>query len=298
MTAIVWDQVGERRFETGVDRGVLYPGPDEDYTPGVPWNGLTAVTEKVEGEAPKPFYFDGIKYLQLPEYRDFEATLAALTYPEEFEVCEGSYETTDGVLVTLQMPKMFGLCYRTLVGNDVENEKLGYKLHLVYGAMAHPTNKVYSSMTNAAEPVPFAWEISTTPTEISGFRPTAHLVVDSTRFSEATLSELEDILYGTEETDPRLPLPDEVIGLTMGLFFIIPLAEPDPELLPEGEDTPEGSGVFSESDEGAYAVDSDDISEEVRRVITIHDGEPVPSYAEPGDVIYNVDTGVVYRLEA
>lgn len=211
-----WDQVGERIYETGIDRGVLYvPNAAGEYVEGYVWNGLVSVSENPTGAEATPQYADNIKYLNLISAEEFEATLEAFTYPDEFAQFDGTAEPNPGVLIGQQNRGHFGLAYRTLVGNDVSGTELGYKLHLVYGAMAAPTEKAYGTVNESPEAITFSWELTTSPVTVDGYRATATLVVDSTKVDAASLAALEEILYGTDEPEalPRMPLPDEVITL-------------------------------------------------------------------------------------
>jgi hypothetical protein len=209
-----WDQVGERVYETGVDRGVLYlPNGQGEYEEGVVWNGLVSVSESPSGAEPTPQYADNIKYLNLVSAEEFGATIEAFTYPDEFAQFDGTAEVQPGVLVGQQIRGTFGLSYRSLLGDDVVATDRGYKLHLVYGALAAPTEKAYNTVNESPEAITFSWELSTTPIEVPGFKPSATLVVDSTKVEAATLQELEDLLYGTETDEARLPLPAEIIDL-------------------------------------------------------------------------------------
>lgn len=213
MAKLVWDQTGERLYETGVERGVLfvYNTDGNKYGTGVPWNGLTAVNETPSGAESNPQYADNIKYLDLYSAEEFGATIEAFTYPKEFEECDGSAELVQGVTIGMQNRKMFGFSYRTLVGNDTEGTDHGYKLHLVYGAKASPSEKNRSTVNDSPEAVTFSWEVTTTPVNVVGFKPTAHLVIDSTKANPTKLAELEKKLYGDDSTgQPTLPLPDEV----------------------------------------------------------------------------------------
>jgi hypothetical protein len=214
MTQLTWDNVGERRYETGVDRGVLYL-PDETgaYDEGYAWNGLTTVTESPSGAESNPQYADNIKYLNLVSAEEFGATVEAYTYPDEFGQCDGTAEPQPGIYLGQQGRRSFGLSYRTQVGNDVDGTDHGYKLHLVYGALAAPSEKAFSTINDSPEAISFSWEVSTTPVQVTGFKPTALLTIDSTKVDAADLTALEDILYGTAGDDPRMPLPDEVIDL-------------------------------------------------------------------------------------
>lgn len=219
MSKLVWDKTGERLYETGVRKGVLYlKGENGAYSNGVAWNGLTAVTESPSGAEATPLYADDIKYLNLLSAEEFSATIEAYTYPDEFAECDGSGSLVAGVFIGQQKRKQFGLCYRTVLGNDEDGEEYGYKLHIIYGCLAAPTEKAYATINDSPEAITFSWEISTTPVEVSGFKPTASLVIDSTKVDADKLAELEEILYGKDGTGnpqtgavaPRLPLPDEI----------------------------------------------------------------------------------------
>ncbi len=214
MSKLVWDQTGARLYETGVKKGVLYvQSSDGSYPKGVAWNGLTAVTENPSGAEASDLYADDIKYLSLMSAEEFGATVEAYTYPTEFEECDGSASIADGVTIGQQTRRAFGLCYRTVLGNDVSGEDYGYKLHLIYGAKASPSEKGYSTINDSPDAVTFSWELNTTPVEVSGFKPTASLTIDSTKCDTEKLAALENILYGTEDVEARLPLPDEVATL-------------------------------------------------------------------------------------
>lgn len=214
MSALIWDQDGQRLYETGVDRGVCYPMNDQGvYTPGVAWNGLSAVNEKPSGAEASAVYADNIKYLNLMSAEEFGAGIEAYTYPDEFAECDGSAEIATGVYIGQQPRKKFGLSYRTVLGNDVKSNEYGYKLHLVYGCMAQPSEKGYSTINDSPEAITFSWELTTTPVSVTGFKPTAIITIDSTKITKAKLEALEAILYGGENTDARLPLPYEVMTL-------------------------------------------------------------------------------------
>lgn len=219
MAKLVWDQTGSRLYETGTDHGVLYPMRDEvttttdPYGPGVAWNGLTAVNESPSGAEPTALWADNIKYLNLMSAEEFAATIEAYTYPTEFEACDGSRALATGVTIGQQPRKMFGFCYRTLVGNDQKSNDYGYKIHLIYGCLASPSAKNYQTVNDSPEAITFSWEVSTTPVDVTGFKPTATLVVDSTKTAAEKLKALEAVLYGGESTEPRLPLPDEVVTI-------------------------------------------------------------------------------------
>lgn len=213
MSKLVWDQTGERIYETGVKMGVLYPQNSGTYPKGVAWNGLTAVTESPSGAEATPLYADDIKYLNLMSTEEFGATIEAYTYPDEFAECDGSASIAEGVYIGQQARKTFGLCYRTVIGNDVENNDHGYKLHLIYGALAAPSEKGYSTINDSPEAITFSWELTTTPVNVTGFKPTASVTIDSTKVDPTKLKALEDILYGSESEEARLPLPDEIIQI-------------------------------------------------------------------------------------
>ena len=211
MTKIVWDKTGERFYETGVSKGVLYVQSAEGtYPKGVAWNGLTAVTESPSGAEATPLYADDTKYLNLMSTEEFGATIEAYTYPDEFAQCDGSAELATGVTIGQQPRKTFGMCYRTALGNDVDGSNHGYKLHIIYGALAAPSEKGYTTINDSPEAITFSWEVSTTPVNVTGFKPTASLVIDSTKVAEEKLTALENLLYGGEATEAKLPLPDEI----------------------------------------------------------------------------------------
>lgn len=213
MAKIIWDNTGERLYETGVRNGVLYLMNEGAYTNGVAWNGLTAVTESPSGAEATPLYADDIKYLNLFSAEEFGATIEAYTYPDEFAACDGSASLLDGVYIGQQDRKIFGLCYRTTVGNDVDGATHGYKLHLIYGAMASPSEKAYATVNDSPEAITFSWEINTTPVNVTGYKPTATLIIDSTKVDKTKLAALEAILYGSESEEPRMPLPDEIASV-------------------------------------------------------------------------------------
>lgn len=216
MSRLTWDNNGERLYETGVKQGVLYPiQTNGSYSNGVAWNGLTAVTESPSGAEATALYADDIKYLNLISNEEFSATIEAYTYPDEFAECDGSASLVDGVTIGQQKRKTFGLCYRTSLGNDVDGNDYGYKLHLVYGCLAAPSEKAYATINDSPEAITFSWEVSTTPVSVAGFKPTSQITIDSTKADKAKLAALEDILYGkdgaeAEGAGPRLPLPDEI----------------------------------------------------------------------------------------
>ncbi|MDR1753388.1 MAG: hypothetical protein LBR74_00575 [Eubacterium sp.] len=208
---IIWDDVGEKLYETGVRQGVLYVRDGTGaYPKGVPWNGLSAVSESPTGAEATAIYADDVKYLSLMSAEEYGCTIEAYTYPDEFAACDGSGELVEGVLVGQQPRKTFGFCFRTNIGNDVELNEYGYKLHIVYGALASPSEKAYATINDSPEAITFSWEVTTTPVAVPGFRPTASITIDSTKADAAKLVALEDILYGSEDADPRLPLPAEI----------------------------------------------------------------------------------------
>ena len=213
MSKIIWDAIGEHFYETGVNKGVLYPAVSGAYPKGVAWNGLTAVTESPSGAEPSPLYADNIKYLNLMSAEEFGATIEAYTYPKEFESCDGSAELSVGVVIGQQKRSSFGLSYATQIGNDVDGVDLGYKLHLVYGAMAAPSEKSYATINDAPEAITFSWEVTTTPVPVTGLKPTSSLTIDSTKVDPVKLAALEAIVYGTAGADAYLPLPDEVAAI-------------------------------------------------------------------------------------
>ena len=210
MSKLTWDASGERLYETGVKQGVLYVMGSNGYGNGVAWNGLTAITESPSGAESTPLYADDIKYLDLRSTEEFGATIEAYTYPDEFAACDGSASLADGVSIGQQARKMFGLCYRTTVGNDTDGTDHGYKLHLIYGATASPSEKAYETINDSPEAITFSWEITTTPVSVTGFKPTASITIDSTKADPTCLAALEAKLYGGESSEPTLPLPDEV----------------------------------------------------------------------------------------
>lgn len=215
MSKLKWDQPGERLYETGVDKGVLYPLTDGSYSLGVAWNGLTSVNESPSGAEATPLYADNIKYLNLMSAEEFGATIEAYMYPDEFAACNGEAELATGVSIGQQKRGTFGLAYQTKIGSDQDNDK-GYKIHLIYGCLASPSEKAYATVNDSPEAITFSWEIKTTPVEVTGFKPTASLVIDSTKVDADKLEALEAILYGSNSADPRLPLPDEILSIVNG----------------------------------------------------------------------------------
>lgn len=217
MTQLIWDKVGERIYETGVDHGVLYlPNGSGVYNTGHAWNGLVSISESPSGAEATPTYADNIKYLNLVSAEEFGATIEAYTYPNEFAQCDGTVAPTAGIFIGQQTRKTFGLAYRTRIGNDIDAADHGYKLHLIYGALAAPTEKAYTTINDSPEAITFSWEISTTPVNVPGFKPTASLTIDSTKVSATDLADLETLLYGTVGVDPQLPTPAAVIAIFTG----------------------------------------------------------------------------------
>lgn len=213
MSKLVWDKTGNRYYETGVKNGVLYIPTEGVYSKGVAWNGLTAVTESPSGAEATALYADDMKYLSLYSAEEFGATIEAYTYPDEFAQCDGSAELTKGVSIGQQARKTFGLCYRTTIGNDTDGNDYGYKLHMIYGCMASPSEKAYATINDSPEAITFSWEVTTTPVSVAGFKPTASITIDSTKADPTKLAALEDILYGKDGepgSEARLPLPDEI----------------------------------------------------------------------------------------
>lgn len=220
---IQWDKVGEHFYETGVDHGILYPMNvnGQTYDKGVAWNGLTAVTESPEGAEVSAIYADNIKYLNLMSAEDFKATVEAYTYPEEFEQCDGSASLAAGVKIGQQARKAFGFCYRTKVGNDL-NPELGYKIHLIYGATAAPSERAYETVNDSPEAITFSWEVSTIPVEVTGFKPTAHVEIDSTKVDAAKLALIEAALAGTDEAEQVTAISTKVPGFTGEPMLLLP----------------------------------------------------------------------------
>jgi hypothetical protein len=244
MSKIVWDVTGEKRFETGVKNGVLYVRNNSGVYPlGVPWNGLISVTESPTGAESTPLYADDIKYLNLTSVEEFEASIEAYTYPAEFEVCDGSAALATGVRVGQQARSTFGLAYKTTLGNDILNTEYGYKLHLIYGAMASPSEKAYSTISDSPEGIAFSWDLTTTPINVgvNGVKPTASIVIDSTQVDSVKLAALELILFGDVGVDARLPLPNEV-------YTLFAEAAPSPLALSTIVPADEATGVAVASD--------------------------------------------------
>jgi len=214
MSTLTWDKTGERFYETGVKKGVLYlMDTNGTYSKGVAWNGLTSVTEKPTGADANALYADDIKYLNLIAAEDFEASIEAYTYPDEFAECDGSAEIAPGVMIGQQNRKQFGFTFVSTLGNDVDLNNYGYKLHIIYAAQVTPSEAGFETINDSPDAITFSWDLSTTPLTVTGYKPTAHIVINSTKADKTKLKALEDILYGTEDTEPRLPLPDEIAEL-------------------------------------------------------------------------------------
>lgn len=213
MSKLVWDATGEKLYETGVENGVLYPLVEGAYPKGVAWNGLTAVTESPSGAEPTALYADNIKYLNLMSAEEFGATIEAYMYPDEFAACDGSAELLKGVSIGQQKRQQFGLSYKTKVGNDTDGNEYGYKIHIIYGCLASPSEKGYSSINDSPEAITFSWEVSTTPVNVTNQKPTATVIIDSTKTDTSKIAAIEKILYGDESTEARLPLPDEIVSI-------------------------------------------------------------------------------------
>ena len=220
MSKLVWDAIGERFYETGISKGVVYPqASGGTYPKGAAWNGLSAVTESPSGAEPSPLYANNIKYLNLLSTEEFGFTITAYTYPDEFAECNGEGSLATGVSVAQQKRKAFGMTYRSILGNDTDGDSHGYKLHLVYSALAAPSEMAHNTVNDSPEATEMSWECSTTPVSVNGFEPTAHIVIDSTKADSTKLAALEAILYGSDDDEARLPLPDEVatlMGATTG----------------------------------------------------------------------------------
>lgn len=214
MAKLIWDKAGERLYETGVRNGVLYPQDATGaYPKGVAWNGLVSVTESPSGAESTPLYADDVKYLNLMSAEELGATIEAYTYPDEFAECDGSAELVAGIMIGQQSRKPFGMVYKTTLGNDTEGESHGYKLHIIYGATASPSEKAYQTINDSPEAITFSWEIATTPVPVTGHKPTASLVINSTKVDAIKLATLEDKLFGGAATEPSLPLPDEIVTI-------------------------------------------------------------------------------------
>lgn len=274
MTRILWDQAGERLYETGIDRGVLYHADSSgEYTQGFGWNGLTAVTESPSGAEATPLYADNIKYVSLTSAEEFGGTIEAFTYPEEFGVNDGTASPTPGVYVGQQTRKPFGLAYRSLIGNDLEFNDHGYKLNLVYGAQAAPSEKARTTVNDSPEAVTFSWEFTTTPVEVTGLKPTAILTIDSTKVDADALADLEDALYGTAGQEPRLPSPDEVLAFFTGTVTDVETQAPTYNASTDIVTIPSVTGVV-------YWVDGEVVTGTVGPITedTVVTATPAPGY--------------------
>lgn len=233
MSKLVWDNAGERLYETGVKKCVLYPMVKGAYPKGVAWNGVTAITESPSGAEASPIYADDIKYLNLLSNEEFGATIEAYTYPDEFAACDGSATLVEGVALGQQKRNTFGLCYRTVLGNDEESNDYSYKLHIIYGCLAAPSEKAYATINDSPEAITFSWEISTTPVTVgdgSKFKPTANITIDASKFTteeqKAKLAALEAVLYGTDDAEASLPLPDKIAEIISGTTPTQPETDP------------------------------------------------------------------------
>lgn len=215
MAKLLWDQEGQKLYETGVSNGVLYVTNEESggYAPGVAWNGLTQVTENPSGAEATPVYANNTKYLNLMSAEEFGATIEAYTYPDEFGACDGSATIVAGVTIGQQNRKTFGFCYKTKIGNEVQGDSLGYKLHVVYNCQAAPSGKQYATVNESPEAITFSWEVSTTPVALEGYKPTAKVTIDSTKVTAAVLKKIEDALYGTTDAEPTLPTLAELVAM-------------------------------------------------------------------------------------
>lgn len=213
MSKLIWDAAGDRKYETGVKKGVLYPQVTGAYPKGVAWNGLSAVSEKPSGAEATPIYADDIKWLNLVSVEDFAASIEAYMYPDEFEACQGNDEVVPGVTIGQQDHQAFGLVYVTTVGNDTERNNFGYKIHIIYGATAAPSERSYQTINDSPEPMALSWELSTVPVPVPGKGVTASMCLDSTKTDAKVMAAVEDVLFGSEEEEARLPLPEELIGI-------------------------------------------------------------------------------------
>lgn len=229
-----WDTPGSRKYHTGVDHGVLYLKQGDGYNLAYPWNGLTNITEKPTGAEPTPLYGDNIKYLNLLSLEDFEYSIEAYTYPDEFSKCDGSYEIGEGVHAHQQDREIFGLCYRSFIGNE-SNPRAGYVIRLIYNGTASVSERTYSSISDNVEPDTMTWDVSTVPVEIEGFAPSAWIEINSLKCDPEKLSAIEDILYGTATENPRLPMPNEIVEIFTGNVLY-----PEPDLFPEDSTSPQG----------------------------------------------------------
>ena len=283
---LTWDQTGERLYETGVDHGVVYiPDESGEYSNGYAWNGLVSVTESPSGAEATPQYADNIKYLNLVSAEEFGATIEAFTYPNEFAQCDGTAEPETGVFLGQQTRKTFGLVYRTRVGNDLAGTDHGYKLHLIYGGLAAPSEKAYTTINDSPEPITFSWELTTSAVGVGTigsveYKPTASITIDSTTVDAGSLQELNDILFGTVGTDPRLPLPAEVVALFAGTTIEAIPTEPTYNSTTKVITIPAITGVV-------YRMDGNVLTAGAQAAITsdkIVDAIPAPGYKFPAVV--------------
>jgi len=286
MTALEWDKVGERLYETGVDHGVLYiPDDTGAYIDGVAWNGLTTVTESPSGAASNPQYADNIKYLNLISAEEFGATVEAFTYPDEFAQCDGTAMPEPGVAIGQQSRKIFGLCYRTRVGNDLDGTDHGYKLHLIYGAQAAPSQKAYATINDSPAATAFSWDVTTTPVQVTGYKPAAMLSIDSSKVDATALATLEDALFGSGSVDARLPLPDEVLGMFAGTITNVRLTDanaPSYDSATHVVTIPAVAGVD-------WKVNGVDASTGAQPAMTAGQSSEVTAHAQPGHAITGDD---------
>lgn len=310
MTKLQWNSAGERYFEVGVDRGVLFP-PSKA---GVAWNGLVSVNERPSGGEPTPYYADGIKYVNVVSNTEFEATIEAYTYPDEFEEFDGSASIADGILVGQQERKEFGFSYRTGIGNDLVGEQYGYKIHLVYNALASPSESSYETINDSPEAMTFSWDIATRPVDVSipfiatplnsvapltmdykDFKPTAHLTIDSTKISYFALGVIESIIYGLIK-DARLPLPHELLALPLNDRPVVISKTNEVADLPSIAKT--GDLVFSIEDVEVYSIGTESKNTRLVHVITSNKLSLLPDTAYPGDLVYVETTGELFKLGA
>lgn len=285
---LVWDQIGERHYETGVDHGVLYrAAAGGGYEDGVAWNGLVTVTESPSGAEATPTYADNIKYLNLISAEEFGGTIEAYTYPDEFGECDGSVEPQPGVAIGQQGRRLFGLAYRTQKGNDTEGTDFGYKIHLIYGAQAAPSEKAYGTINDSPEAITFSWEITTSPVAVTGHKPTAILTVDSTEVDAAKLANLEEILYGTAVDDPRLPLPDEVIAIFGAGVVNVDMSDYDNQPTFDGVTNvitlPTVAGV-------QWQINGEDVADGAQPALGVGETAEVQAVADPGYNLVGDDT--------
>ncbi len=278
MTALIWDEVGERKFETGVDHGVLYIPTDGVYDDGVAWNGLTTVTESPSGAEATPLYADNMKYLNLISAEQFGGTIECYTYPDEFAQFDGQVHPVPGVSIGQQARKTFGLSYRTRIGNDVEGDDLGFKIHLIYGCTAAPAEKAYATVNDSPEAITFSYALSTVPVPVTDMRPTSLITIDSTTVSSGQMDDLLTILYGDDMTAPRLPLPSEIITLFDGT----PLTEAVPEAPTFVELTntitiPAVTGITYRIEGAAVGTGDTVITEDTLVTATVDDGYRFPT---------------------